>query len=69
MDNPIEGNLNSNRYVHEVLHSEVISLRHPGAIFQQDITPTCCKDCSRPLFSPTHATSSLACLFEGYVTY
>ncbi|GFV67624.1 hypothetical protein TNCV_4623041 [Trichonephila clavipes] len=31
--------------------------------------PTCCKDCSRLLFRPTHATSSLACLFVGCVAY
>ncbi|GFX71940.1 transposable element Tc1 transposase [Trichonephila clavipes] len=34
----IEGNLNSNRYVHEVFQSEVVPFLQgiPGAIFQQD---------------------------------
>ncbi|GFS71436.1 uncharacterized protein TNCV_5051401 [Trichonephila clavipes] len=34
----IKGNLNSNRYVHEVLQSDVVSFLQgiPGAIFQQD---------------------------------
>ncbi|GFU76613.1 hypothetical protein TNCV_1272621 [Trichonephila clavipes] len=34
----IEGNLNSNRYVHEVLQSKVVPFLQdiPGAIFQQD---------------------------------
>ena len=37
--------------------------------FSRIIQGTCCKDCSRLLFSPTHATSYLACLFSGYVAY
>ncbi|GFX74992.1 uncharacterized protein TNCV_1845641 [Trichonephila clavipes] len=34
----IEGNLNSNRYGHEVIHPEVVPFLQgiPGAIFQQD---------------------------------
>ncbi|GFX86053.1 transposable element Tcb2 transposase [Trichonephila clavipes] len=39
----IEGNLNSNRYVREVLQPEVsrfLPSRHPGAIFQQDAHDT-----------------------------
>ncbi|GFV52940.1 transposable element Tcb2 transposase [Trichonephila clavipes] len=57
-------------YVREVLQPEVVPIFQgiPGSIFQQDnARPTCCKDCSRLLFSPTHATSSSAYLFAGYV--
>ena len=38
MDNPIEGNLNTNRYVLEVLQPEVVPFLQgiPGHIFKQD---------------------------------
>ncbi|GFY02993.1 HTH_Tnp_Tc3_2 domain-containing protein [Trichonephila clavipes] len=65
----IEGNLNCNRYVCEVLQPQVV-LRHSWSYFSAGkCTPTCFKDCSRLLFSPTHATSYMACFFTGYVAY
>ncbi|GFV82431.1 uncharacterized protein TNCV_3982241 [Trichonephila clavipes] len=59
---------NSNSYVHEVLQPEVVS-GILGAIFQQDNARLYVAKTVRDLFSSTHATSSLACLFPGYVAY
>ncbi|GFW82960.1 hypothetical protein TNCV_4603871 [Trichonephila clavipes] len=60
----IEGNLNSSRYVREVLYSPKSFPSFKASLklsFSRLSTYTCCKDCSRFPFSPTHATSSLAC--------
>ncbi|GFT82815.1 transposable element Tc1 transposase [Trichonephila clavipes] len=66
----IEGNLNSNCYVREELQLEAFPFLqgYPGAIFQQNnARQHVCKDCSKLQYSPTHATSSLACCITGYV--
>ncbi|GFU57529.1 transposable element Tc1 transposase [Trichonephila clavipes] len=61
----IEVNLNSNRYVRKVLPLEVVAFLQciPGAIFQQDNACPHVAKTVRDLFSRTHATSSLDCLF------
>ncbi|GFX44914.1 uncharacterized protein TNCV_3429631 [Trichonephila clavipes] len=66
----VEGDLNSNRYVHEALQLEVAPFLQgiPGAIFQQDsVRHILQRLFETSVHSPTHATSSLACLFTGYV--
>ncbi|GFV42316.1 transposable element Tcb2 transposase [Trichonephila clavipes] len=68
----IEGNLNSNRYIHEVLQPEVVNFLQciPGAIYKQDnARPHALKRLFETFFTSTHGTSSLACLFAGYIAY
>ena len=67
----IEGNLHSNRYVHEVLQSKVVPFIQGSLVlsFSTKMDAHNFKDFSRLLFSPTHASSQLVFLFAGYVAY
>ncbi|GFV36072.1 hypothetical protein TNCV_345881 [Trichonephila clavipes] len=65
----LERNLNSNRYVHEVLQPEVVPFLQglPGAIFPQDNARPRVAKTVRDFCSAQRMQPALACLFTGYV--
>ncbi|GFY04972.1 transposable element Tc1 transposase [Trichonephila clavipes] len=65
----IVGNLNSTRYINEVVQPQAIPFLQglPGAVFQQDnVRPHVAKTVKSSFAAGT--ASSLACVFAGYVT-
>ena len=68
----IEGNLNSNRYIREVLRPEVLPVLQatPHAIFQQDnALPHMARIVQSLLTKMTGITASLACTFARHVAH
>ena len=68
----IEGNLNSNRYIRQVLQPKILPLVQATshAIFQQDnVRPHSGEDCASLLPKTTGITASLACMFARHVTH